>query len=118
MSVRRERVPGPVSDSVKRAFENARSKSTRAPVDPVEIPHVYPPFVQALVANDEKTVWFEKGIAVGDREWLIVDRTGQPIASMRVPRRLDLKIVSMDRVWAIERDADGLESIVVYRVQR
>jgi hypothetical protein len=116
--VRRERVPAAVRDSVKRVFENAVRKATRAPVDPVDIPEVYAPFVQGLVANDEKTVWFEKGIAVGEREWLVVDRSGQPVASVRVPRRLDLKVVSMDRVWAIERDADGLESIVVFRVQR
>jgi hypothetical protein len=116
--VRRERVPEAVRDSVKRAFENALAKATRAPVSPVEIPEVYAPFVQGLVANDEKTVWFEKGIAVGEREWLIVDRSGQPIASVRVPRRLDLKVVGMDRVWGIERDSDGLESIVVLRVQR
>lgn len=116
--VRRERVPEAVRDSVKRAFENALARATRAPVNPVEIPEVYAPFVQGLVANDEKTVWFEKGIAVGEREWLIVDQSGQPIASVRVPRRLDLKVVSMDRVWGIERDSDGLESIVVLRVQR
>jgi hypothetical protein len=118
LPVRRDRVAAQVADSIRRAFENMLGKATRAPVDPVEIPDVYPPFVQALVAVDEKTVWFERGVAIGEREWMLVDMSGQSVASLRVPRSLELKAVSIDRVWAIEKDNDGLERIVVLRVQR
>ena len=118
LAVRRERVPAGVADSIRRAFEATLNRATRAPVDPVDMPTVYPPFVQALVAVDEKTVWFERGVATGDREWMLVDLSGQPAASLRVPRSLELKAVSLDRVWAIEKDSDGLERIIVLRVQR
>ena len=118
LSLHRERVLATVRDSIRRAFENTLSKAIRAPVDPVEIPDVYPPFVQALVAVDEKSVWLERGVAIGDREWMLVDMSGQPAASLRVPRSLELKAVSIDRVWAIEKDNDGLERVIVLRVQR
>ena len=116
--VQRRRIPAVVRDSVGRAFQALLTKSRGVPVYRVEVPEVYPAFVQGIVATDEKTIWFERGIAVGDREWMIVDMSGEPVAMLRVPRRFELKAVSADAVWGTERDADGLESIVVYRISR
>jgi hypothetical protein len=84
----------------------------------VELPDVFPPFEQAIVAADEKAIWLESGVTTGDRVWLVIDLTGRAVGTVRVPRSVQLRVVSLERVWATERDQDGLESIVVYRLRR
>lgn len=114
----RERVPRQVADSVRDAFVRIVRRSTPGATVSVEIPQSYPAYEQAIVSRDEKTIWLERGVAVGDRIWQVLDLTGRTIASLRVPRAVQLRVVDVARVWAVERDRDGLESVVVYRVQR
>ena len=118
LPVRRERIPTRVRDSTQRAFEAMIGRVTRRPVPSVDIPEFYAPLVRAIVSNDERSLWLERGVTTGDRQWIVLDMSGRQVASVRVPRRIDLKVVSMERVWGTERDADGLEHIVVLRVSR
>jgi hypothetical protein len=114
MSVPRQRIPRSVADSLQSLF----SKSSREPTKSVDLPEVFPPFEQAIVAADEKSIWLESGVTTGDRVWRVVDLTGRAVGTVRVPRSVQLRVVSLERVWATERDQDGLESIVVYRLRR
>jgi hypothetical protein len=118
LQVSRVRVPRAVADTVRRRLETSLAKSAPGAVVDVPVSETFPPFAQAIVARDEKSVWLESGITTGDRVWRVLDVAGRSIASVRVPRSVELKVVSMDRVWATERDADGLQSVVVYRVVR
>ena len=57
-------------------------------------------------------------MTTGDRVWHVFDLNGRALSAIRVPRSVQLQVVSLERVWGTERDADGLESIVTLRVQR
>lgn len=96
----------------------AKSAPKGAPAISVKLPDVFPPVVQAIVARDEQSVWLEGGVATGDRIWHILDVTGRAVGTVRVPRATELRVVTMERTWAIERDRDGVESIVIYRLRR
>jgi len=114
LTVPRQRVSRAVADSIQSLI----SKSSRTPGASIELPDFFPPFEQAIVAVDEKTIWLESGVTTGDRVWSIIDLAGRTVGTVRVPRNTQLRVVSMERVWATERDADGLESIAVYQVIR
>jgi hypothetical protein len=118
LQVLRVRVPRAVADSIRGRLETSLAKSAPGAIVDVPVSATFPPFAQAIVARDEKSVWLESGVSTGNRVWQVLDVTGRSIASVRVPRSLELKVVSLERVWAIERDRDGLESVVVYRVTR
>jgi hypothetical protein len=118
LSEARQRVPRQVADSVRDAFVSLVRRRTPGAAVSVDIPDSYPPYEQAIVSSDDKHVWLERGVAVGDRLWKVFDLTGRTIGSVRVRRAVQLRAVSLERVWATERDADGLESIAVYRVIR
>jgi hypothetical protein len=118
LAVPRQRISRAVTDSVREQFAATVAKSAPDVSVDVEMPETYPPFDQGIVSRDERTIWLESGVATGDRRWHVVDLTGKALGDVRVPRRLRLQVVGLDRVWAIERDNDGLESVVVLRVQR
>ena len=118
MAVARLRIPRGVADSVRAGFEKTLSKSSPGQTVSFDLPETFPPYERAIVSADEKTVWLESGITTGDRVWRILDLTGRSVGSVRVPRSVQLRVVSLERVWATERDADGLESIVIYRLRR
>jgi hypothetical protein len=118
LSVPKQRIPRAVADSVREGFMRLLIRSVGGATKSVDLPETFPPFEQAIVSIDEKTIWLESGVATGDREWRIIDLNGRHVGSVRVPRSIHLHVVSLDRVWATERDQDGLESIAVYRVRR
>jgi hypothetical protein len=116
----RVRIPRAVADSIRDGLVRAlaRSAPRGAPAVSVEVSETYPPVSQALIARDEQSVWLEGGVATGDRVWHILDVAGRPVGTVRVPRGTELRVVTRERVWAVERDRDGLESVVIYRVRR
>jgi hypothetical protein len=118
MTVPRQRIPRNVADSVREGFMRAVSKSSPGETVSLDLPDAFPPYEKALVSADEKTIWLESGVATGNRAWRILEMTGRPIGSVQVPHSTQLRVVSLERVWATERDSDGLESVVVFRVQR
>lgn len=118
LSVPRQRVPRAVSDSIREQFLRAVNTSAPGGTVSFEMPGAFPPFVQGIVSLDERTIWLESGVATGDRVWHIFDLNGRELSTLRVPRAVQLQVVGLDRAWATERDPDGLESIVVLRVQR
>ena len=118
ISVPLQRIPRNVADSIRDGFLKSASKSSPGQVIELPLPEVFPPFAKGLVASDEKTIWLESGVTSGDRLWRILDLSGRSVGIVRVPRSVDLRVVTLDRVWATVRDQDGLESIAVFRVQR
>jgi|CXWL01.1.fsa_nt_gi hypothetical protein len=80
------------------------------------IPEARPPFVGVNVAPDG-SAWFIRPNAIdGNYEYFGVDPTGTPIGRIRVHTDAALVWASRDVAWVIERDADGLETLVRYRI--
>jgi hypothetical protein len=67
-----------------------------------------------LVASDG-AVWLRGRDDSGGAAWTILDPRGEAIAMVRESPRT--RFIELDGgLWAIERDADDVESIIRYRV--
>jgi hypothetical protein len=78
------------------------------------VPPSYPPVTRALVANDG-SIWLRGRDDPAGAMWTILDSTGNPAAQVREPPRT--RFLDLDGgLWAVERDADDVESIVRFRI--
>jgi hypothetical protein len=52
-----------------------------------------------------------------ERDYLVIDSVGKPVGSFRLPR--GTKVMQFDGpvIWTTERDRDGVESVIRYRIQ-
>lgn len=116
MPVGRVRIPRAVADSAKDSFVRQQWRGVPAPS--LDLPETFAPYLQAIIARDERSMWLERGVTLGERVWDIFDMSGQPVGTIRVPRNVEIRAVTLERVWAAERDQDGLESIVIFRLRR
>ena len=80
------------------------------------IPDAHPPFVGVKVAPDG-SAWFIRPHAIdGHYEYFGIDPTGTPIGRIRVQTESALVWANRDVAWVVERDGDGLETLVRYRI--
>jgi hypothetical protein len=80
----------------------------------IPLPPSYPPVNRVLVANDG-SVWLRGLDAESGAIWTILDANGNPVATVREPPRT--RFSDLDGgLWAIERDADDVESVIRYRL--
>ena len=80
-------------------------------------PQTYPPVAGFLLGVDE-TTWVELMKLKGDRIWNVLDRRGNPMAEVKVPRNVQVMVASREAIWGIETDEGGLQHIVRYEVSR
>ena len=84
----------------------------------------YLPAVSHLVAGDDGTIWLRRYDPVvtetGEpmREWWVLDSGGSPLARALTPDGLEVKLVTDDTVWGIERDELDVEYIVRHRLNK
>ena len=70
------------------------------------------------------TIWLQRFDPVesadGERliEWWVLDGEGAPLARVLTPAGLEVKLITEDMVWGIERDELEVEYIVRYRLIR
>lgn len=109
-------IPRRVADSVI-----AQRTGGRAPPEfatayrSMKLPATFPPLERVLLGRDE-TTWIEHYTSTGNRTWSMLNRRGEPIGWLVIPRNIRLHEVSRDFIWATETDEDGLQHIVRYRV--
>ncbi|HYV98936.1 MAG TPA: 6-bladed beta-propeller [Gemmatimonadaceae bacterium] len=80
-------------------------------------PEYYAP-VSALTFGDDDTIWltvYESGPGVRARA---LDAKGNTIGEVLLPPRTIIARATRSKIWAIESDADDVQSVVVYRVVR
>jgi hypothetical protein len=82
---------------------------------PKLVPTVYSPISTMLFGRDS-TAWIGLRTTTAERQWMVVDWRGEPIATLMLPRKL--RVVAADRahVWAVWYDDDDVPSVVRYRV--
>ncbi len=110
-------IPRQAADSAIAARSRMQGGAWIDAVKKMTIPPTYPPVSRVLIGRDA-TVWLESYPTGATRSWTVLDEHGNPVATATVPRNVALQVVSLDAVWAIETDEDGLQSIVRFAVSR
>jgi hypothetical protein len=99
-------------DAAIRASGRPRAGLERQARDQLVMPEFLPEIEGAMLGTDG-SIWLKSH---GLNEWLIVSATATIVARVRVPAEVIIKQVSLDRLWGIVPDADGVPSIVRYKV--
>lgn len=79
-------------------------------------PPTRPPIRKVLLGRDG-TVWLEEEDNAPEHRWVALDSRGERVASIALPPNVTLRNAERGRIWTLERDADDLESIVVFRLE-
>ncbi len=113
--------------AIQRAREADLARATddvqRAGVEAVFDPSLRPatmPLFDALFAGHDGELWvrlyaLEPG---STRDFLVVNRSGESVARASVPAEVTIHQIGADFVLGVRRDADGVESVVEYRLTR
>jgi hypothetical protein len=124
-----EPVPTPATLVSEIAAERAERLARDAPevtADLVEgqlrsaglVPATLEPVREVTTAADG-TIWLELTSALQDSAtWLVLDRDGDPIGSLELPRGQRVLAASEDRIAALELDEFDVPYVVVYRYTR
>jgi hypothetical protein len=98
-------------------LERGRSKETVAQrTQLITLPDHRPPVDRVLIGEDD-TVWLEWAAPPGQHgDWLVLSSSGDPVATVEHPLRLDAYSTSRTTVWAVELDALDVPYVVRYRV--
>lgn len=81
------------------------------------MPDFFPPVIGAFVGRDG-TVWLMLSPVRGTHtfQYLVLPPNGATLATITLPRATLPQVVSRTTLWAVVTDADGVDSVVRYRV--
>jgi len=66
----------------------------------------------------DHTIWIEMRPDAVGRHWMVLSPTGDPIGRVTLPPTFFFRVGTRTALWGTEEDADGIESVVRYRIQR
>jgi hypothetical protein len=92
-----------LSPVVRRAYESLRPA------------RYYPPF-DGVRVSDDGWVWVGRANRDESHTWTAHDPSGEPRYTVELPVGARLVVVGRDRLWGIETDDDGVQSVVRWRV--
>ena len=78
-------------------------------------PKIYPPLIHLVIGRDG-TTWVEMRTTTAGRPYLVLDPKGNPIGMVTLPPNTTIGAASRNTIWATQRDADDVESVVRFRV--
>ena len=117
-------IPRAAADSAVAAEARPAGSATEGPADldrrfqnvaRERMPPVYPP-TRSLVLGGDDTIWLTLHDSADVRRTLVLDRDGEPVGTVTMSTRSVIRQATASRVWVTETDADGLASVVRYRV--
>jgi hypothetical protein len=111
-------IPATVSDSTRAALISSLERvdaSLAAAVRDAFIPSYYPP-LDGLVIGMDGTLWVQKRPSTEGVRILAAEPDGGIIGELILPVRSRIAAATRDRLWVIEADDVGVESIVRYKV--
>jgi hypothetical protein len=78
-------------------------------------PEIYPPTEYLRVARDGAVLiaFYTTGT---ERDFLLIDPQGRPVASLRLPNAVRVHQIEGSMLWGTVRNADGVDSVVRYRI--
>jgi hypothetical protein len=76
------------------------------------------PAFRGFFVDDQERLWVALTPAGDDAdlEWLVLGPSGQRLGSLRLPQSVTLGAVRGDRAYAVARDENDVESIVIYQL--
>ena len=66
--------------------------------------------------GQDHTLWLETRLEEDGRPYVVLDPDGDPIGTVVVPERSRISAAQRDRVWILETDDLGVQSVVRYAV--
>jgi len=112
----------PMTDAVRDSVRERCASQAPTPARQTEcrIRPVAPflrPVFRSMLGLDH-TIWIElRPDAVG-RHWMVLSPNGDPIGRVTLPPTFFFRVGTRTALWGTEEDADGIESVVRYRIQR
>jgi hypothetical protein len=76
---------------------------------------MYPPLSGLLIGRDY-SVWLQLRFEGEDRPYLVLEPDGTPLGKVIVTERGRIAEAQRDRIWVIEADPQGVQSVVQYGV--
>jgi len=80
-----------------------------------ERPRVYP-LVSGIRVGSDGTTWIEEYHGDSGRTYHAIDPEGNSLGRTTAPQNQRLAAAQQRRIWVVEKDAFGVESVVRYRV--
>jgi hypothetical protein len=117
-------IPQRVVDSTLAAMIPPGGRALEGPADMPQrfqaiakqkMPPVYPP-VQAVIPSYDNTTWVVLRRTPEGQTAIVLNARGEPVGSVAVPPRSRILQGSATHVWMTETDADGLVSVVRYKL--
>jgi hypothetical protein len=84
------------------------------------VPHVYPPFDSFLPASDG-TLWVRRDVGQAGTSFDVFDVQGFYLGQVDTSAELSwygLRLITADRLYAVEADELGVQSVVILRIER
>jgi hypothetical protein len=78
---------------------------------------IYPP-IRRIITGRDGTLWLEERVARPGHAWRILDQKGNAVGAVMLPDDVSLQAADMRAIWGYESDADGLQGIIRYRLDR
>ncbi|HSA56894.1 MAG TPA: hypothetical protein VLE53_14380 [Gemmatimonadaceae bacterium] len=117
-------IPRRAADSALAAMMPRAGRASEGPVDLPQrfqalarerMPSVYTP-VETILLGLDRTIWIGMRPTDEGRLMLILNGRAEPIGMLLLPTSTRVRQATATRVWVTETDADGLSSVVRYRV--
>jgi hypothetical protein len=107
-----------VDSAIDAAIEHFRGSSNaeNAIRQAVRVPEVYPPIVRLLFGQDY-ALWIEQRPQGEQLPYYVVERDGTPVGTLHLPRSQRLLAADEGRIWVVDRDDLGVESLIQYGVR-
>ena len=76
------------------------------------------PAARGLLADPEGRLWIGLNSPAGEpREWAAFTDRGRYLGSVFLPRRMELHAVRGQHLYGVEKDADDVPHVVIYRME-
>jgi len=76
------------------------------------------PHFDNIVAADDGSVWVKRYTALAARLWYVLDADGRWLGRVELPESFTLYGIAGDLVYGVGRDADDVEVVRVYRINK
>jgi hypothetical protein len=111
-----ERISSRQSDSIRKAeIAAVTGELLKQDYAAIPLPAVFRP-VHGIVAGSDGRTWIALRPNHGERPWLVLGATGTVVGRVAVPDNVRVVVANATHLWGIETDADGVQSVVRYRV--
>lgn len=110
-----ELTPSDVDSIRTEVMGRAARDGRRLDEDAVRTPGFFRPITRLVVGRDE-TTWLKVRVSRSEYRWLVLGPCGASLKWVSLPQNFRLEVAERGRVWGTERDADGIQSVLRYRI--